>query len=924
MDEMEHFDEMERNFHKIVQELVADRSLDRFRQEYEKLHAALVESHEMNAQLIEKCRSLNNDILANANKVSSVMQLSQNDQRTIAGLRYEFEKAWKLVEVTQEKENKSKDVIDNLKGEVANLSRLVEQGGTMTFTQQFSLDDMTNSIATMKKEIALQEQQLKQMSANVSNARQEHEEMKQTLENLKVTNIQLAEELEKERGVNSQVANDAIGIHKEIQDIKTKYTEMQTQIESNTKAIADKKERISDLQSLLGEEQRTVKSGQEDVKINLQNVHLKQKLCEDRAAMNQKTLDDINARHRKFEQKENQMKELQAQMDEVNAELDMVKEEYATAKSYKEALWNEKREGRKKLNDCRTQARNLTVEQAGKDLSLAGSRREMERMKAEQHDLNGQYVSERAETKIVEGQRHIVTNEIIGVKFVSHNERATIDRLDREIEDYTQKGATAKSDFHQAKLDLQSKEDQLSKGGVQLSKLSKRIKRQDLLLETVKTERDMECRQLEQAKKDNDELLGDNKALGITIRGLKEEIRENDTLCIETHMKRQVIQAELVELAKKVKEWQRKLKETEEVCTEYRNRIQRAVYLVSQSEMDIKKQKQVLSDLEYKGIAMTASVTKRSAEVDLLREKADTVTGLLRLGSAAFRKQVEKVNALKEELLAEVERQKGLMAQGQHRRALQLEEIRIQKQLVVEAGKCRALEDELEKPMNIHRWRFYEGTNTEMAQMIRMTMELRDRLMLKIQQFERLRGTHGKWQEKAKTAEGHLKRGYAGDIREEFAFLNAVLKQKTRQLAQIEERVVGQSETVSTQKEQLMTMRTMVREEKAEYFDTKQRVQDIRCSTAKPRTRESKPQFGRPESRFVGGGFAVGGVIKDEGSKPYPKSPAARRDIKSALAAAPHIVQPKSASVVARRMPRGWNPQRGPLKPLLPTATGSP
>ena len=925
-DEMEHFDEMERNFHKIVQELVADRSLDRFRQEYERLHGALVESHEMNAQLIEKCRTLNNDILANANKVSSVMQLSQNDQRTIAGLRYEFEKAWKLVEVTQEKENKSKDVIENLKGEVANLSRLVEQGGTMTFTQQFSLDDMTNNIASLKREISLQDQQIQQMKKSVEDAKQSHEAMKVALEDLKASNIQLAEDLEKERGVNSEVANDAIAIHKEIQDIKTRYTEMQEQIDQNVKLIAEKKERVFDLTALLGEEQRTVKSGQDDVKINLQNVHLKEKLCEGRVAMNQKALEEIEAKKKRYEEKEKQMEQLLAQVREMDEELEVIKGELSTIKTYKDAVSQEKKDGRKKLNDCRTEARHLTVEQASKDLTLAASRREMERMKAEKHDLNGQMSAERAETRAVEGQRHIVTNEIIGVKFVAHNERATIDRLGQEIEDYTKRHAMSRSDLAHTKTELKYKEDQLNKGNIQLSKLTKRIKHQDVLLESLQTERDLECRQLEQAKKDNDELVGDNKALGITIRGLKDDIRVTDAQCIETHIKRQAIQAELVELAKQVKEWQRKLKETADVCTEYRNRIQRAVYLVGQSEMDIKKQKQIVSDLGYSGLALTSSVTKRSTEVRLLREKAETVAGLLKLGSSAFRKQVEKVKELKEELMVEVERQKSLMVQGQHRRALMLEEIRIQKQLVIECGKCRALEDELEKPMNIHRWRFFDGTNTEMAQMIRMTLELRDRLMIKIQQLERLKSTEGKWKEKAKTIEGHLHRGYAGDIREEFAFLNTVLKQKTRQLAQIEERVMGQSEKMSEQKEEIMTMRTMVREEKAEYFDTKQRVQDIRCSTAKPRARESRPQLGRrPESRFVGGGFAVGGVIRGGHDQEYPKSPAARRDIRSALAAAPHIVQPKSASVVARRMPRGWNPQRGPLKPLLPTASaGSP
>ena len=71
--DLEICEEMEKNFAKIVSELVRDRSLDRFRKEYEMLHTALTQSHEHNKVLIEKCRALNQDIVANANKISSVL-----------------------------------------------------------------------------------------------------------------------------------------------------------------------------------------------------------------------------------------------------------------------------------------------------------------------------------------------------------------------------------------------------------------------------------------------------------------------------------------------------------------------------------------------------------------------------------------------------------------------------------------------------------------------------------------------------------------------------------------------------------------------------------------------------------------------------------------------------------------------------------
>ena len=78
----------------VLGELMGDRSLEKFRAEYEKLHKALKKSHESEKRLMQKCRELNAEIVANSAKVSTALKLSQEDQATIASLKkvweYEF------------------------------------------------------------------------------------------------------------------------------------------------------------------------------------------------------------------------------------------------------------------------------------------------------------------------------------------------------------------------------------------------------------------------------------------------------------------------------------------------------------------------------------------------------------------------------------------------------------------------------------------------------------------------------------------------------------------------------------------------------------------------------------------------------------------------------------------------------------------
>ena len=66
---------------------MGDRSLEKFKTEYEKLHKALIKSHESEKRLMQKCRELNAELVANSAKVQTALKLSQEDQNTIASLR---------------------------------------------------------------------------------------------------------------------------------------------------------------------------------------------------------------------------------------------------------------------------------------------------------------------------------------------------------------------------------------------------------------------------------------------------------------------------------------------------------------------------------------------------------------------------------------------------------------------------------------------------------------------------------------------------------------------------------------------------------------------------------------------------------------------------------------------------------------------
>merc|ERR1719253_2550075 len=165
------FEALERDFQEILQELVGDKSLEHFRQEYEKLHRALKKSHESEKHLIKKCRELNAEIVSNATKVQTALNLSKEDQTTIASLKKEIERAWKMVEASHEKEQRAKETIHNLKIEISNLSRLVEQGAGLSINQENTVSNLrqqANDLMRTRDELQGKVQTLTQQNVDAS------------------------------------------------------------------------------------------------------------------------------------------------------------------------------------------------------------------------------------------------------------------------------------------------------------------------------------------------------------------------------------------------------------------------------------------------------------------------------------------------------------------------------------------------------------------------------------------------------------------------------------------------------------------------------------------------------------------------------------------------------------------------------------
>ncbi|CAN0404137.1 unnamed protein product [Ascophyllum nodosum] len=252
------FEALERDFQEVLSELVGDKSLERFRLEYEKLHRALKKSHEQEKRLIKKCRELNGEIVNNAAKVQTALKLSQEDQTTIGSLRKEIEKAWTMVDVAHEKEVRAKDTINQLKEEISNLSNLVEKGAGLSVGQENMVkelirvrDELTRKTDEQEHTIAIYETQLSELGTQTEALTTDVTAKDKLLQEARAIANNKDDEISRAKRRSQRT-------DKELQDVRAKLDLKTTAKEELTSELATAKLTSQTLNKQLGEARATM------------------------------------------------------------------------------------------------------------------------------------------------------------------------------------------------------------------------------------------------------------------------------------------------------------------------------------------------------------------------------------------------------------------------------------------------------------------------------------------------------------------------------------------------------------------------------------------------------------------------------------------------------------------------------------------
>jgi len=776
------YERLESDFDAALIELQSEALLEPFKNEYETLYRALKKSHDSERRLIKKCKELRSEVDKHTLKVSQATKLSQEDQSAIATLRKEIERTWKSVDSSHDKETRLKELIAQLKLELQQLQSSAREDSEHQGAKESALRDLAHKRDELLRERETINAQIAVIKGDISDAQEKlraiESERIAAESSAQVLNAQIeAKTAEAERELRRKER-----LERESVDLKARLETRHSEIKAKQVRLGEGAELISRLETQM----RDQKAAAERASKNYD--HQQQRLAMLEADLGEA----IRANASQQQENKHRQGELRLKLDDVEtARAECARLDKLIALVAKKVRGFE--EERLRAEEARDTIRAQIADQE-RQLELLsrevdGERKTYEDLVRERDILNKNLIKAVSSTqkmvdlvKISENEKKNLEHEMAAFRTDAHRMRRTITVLEREREKYASEALTAQQLQREAVEQVAAKEGEVLELQRRIAEGEAKLKQQQNLYEAVRADRNLYSKNLIEAQEEIAEMKRKFKIMQSQIDQLKDEIASKDTFLTREHFEHQRVDKERAQIKAQVEETKSKAAEAGTTIAATKVEITKLHSIINEADSERAKQRKEYDIVVSERDVLGGQLIKRNSELQKLYEQIKIQQSMLRKGEAAYAERLEDIGALKEQVFTLRAELTTLRAAVSAVPDLKKDVVRLERDLLRERTKVRALTEEFEHPMNVHRWRKLEGSEPTVYAMIVKIHALQRQLISKTDEVEAKDGLIQQKEKLYVELKNILARQPGHEVAEQLAVYQNVLADKSKQL----------------------------------------------------------------------------------------------------------------------------------------------
>ena len=403
----------------------------------------------------------------------------------------------------------------------------------------------------------------------------------------------------------------------------------------------------------------------------------------------------------KIKESEAKLAELQARLSELGAKASQVEEETRASKARADSQ-------RQSLGDMERE----------KEVLAKGLLKQGDKAKGAAAAVSAQ-----------QGMRRALESEVAGYVATLRRLRAEVDSLQESRVRLAAEADAAAEAFFAAAEGVKLQELQVAALTKRLGEGQTKLGQQQKLYEEVKADRNDYSKQLVLAHAEIAEMKRVFKDASRRVEALKEDIMAKDQALVKHHFDHHRVDTEKEALRLEVARVQKQIQACEHIVSNQEVETRKLTAIASEAEAEFSRQRKELDAVRAERTLLLQQLEKRDVELTQLYGKLLAQKSVLSNGAASFARRAAERDAT----AAKVASRKGelllMTTQLSDTRALELECLKLESDLQREKAKIRSLTEELERPINIHRWRALEDRDPEKWALIQRTHNLQRRVL---------------------------------------------------------------------------------------------------------------------------------------------------------------------------------------------------
>jgi chromosome segregation ATPase len=737
--------------------------------------------------------------------------------------------------------------------EIANLTRLVEQGAGLGLGEEATVNELLRQKEELTRERDMQVDQivslrseLVELQDKLRAAESEKLELEGEIQGLKDNIGSMKAEGEREVRKKERM-------EKEMKDVKSALEERQMEIKQKVALVAGADEQVAKLQGLLKEAQQNTEKVQKEYNLLSEKTQKLHHDLEEQIHTNTQLLAENSQRQVELKVKEDEINQIKVEAARVN------KVRESTVNKMKN-LEKTKGEVEKARDEMRGEIGSLEREIESMRKGLEGERKKHEELMRERDILTK--LKSQAENatqrqvdlmKINENTKRNLEQEIQGYKVEAQKQQKLIYQLEKEREKYGGEASEANSKYMQALEEVKLREMAIIDLQKKIAEGDNRLKQQQNLYEAVRSDRNLYSKNLIEAQDEIQEMKRKFKIINHQIEQLKEEISAKDLALVKEHFDHMKVEKEKESLRFELNKAKQQIKEADTAIASQKAEIEKLNHIINEADSERLRQKKEYDIVINERDILGTQLIRRNDELALLYEKIKIQQSTLNKGQIQYRDRLNEIRVLKiklNDLKRELHILKNSVANID---VLKREVHHLGRELLQERTKVKALSEELENPLNVHRWRKLEGSDPSTYELIQKIQTLQKRLIAKTEEVVE---KDLLIQEKEKLyveLKNILARQPGPEVAEQLSVYQANLREKTKQMKAMASELNMFQAQVNEYKYEIERLTRDLNDMKRKYFEQKRKEQLDKDRSAKVMA----PPPGGSQTRFTGGGFSL-------------------------------------------------------------------